>query len=84
MTCLNGIVQSYRKTEKVFLYNKRCSMCAPRVTRHTSIRYSSSCHTRVNMSASLFFTTVMIRAFRSARSRGNGGTNTLHEMHVAQ
>jgi hypothetical protein len=31
-------------------------MCAPRVTRHTSIRYSSSCHTRVNMSASIFFT----------------------------
>jgi hypothetical protein len=27
-------------------------MCAPRVTRHTSIRYSSSCHTRVNMGAS--------------------------------
>jgi len=26
-------------------------MCAPRVTRHTSIRYSSSCHTRVNMDA---------------------------------
>ena len=24
-------------------------MCAPRVTRHTWIRYSSSCHTRVNM-----------------------------------
>jgi len=26
-------------------------MCAPRLTRHTSIRYSSSCHTRVNKSA---------------------------------
>jgi hypothetical protein len=24
-------------------------MCAPRVTRQTSIRYSSSCHTRFNM-----------------------------------
>ena len=24
-------------------------MCAPWVTRHTSIRYSSSCHTRINM-----------------------------------
>jgi hypothetical protein len=32
------------------------------VTRHTSIRYSSSCHTRVNMGASVFFTAVMIRA----------------------
>jgi len=24
-------------------------MCAPEVTRHTSIQYSSSCHTRFNM-----------------------------------
>ena len=24
-------------------------MCAPRVTRHTSIRYSGCCHTLVNM-----------------------------------
>jgi len=28
------------------------------------------------MGASVFFTVAMIRAFRSARSRGNGGTNT--------
>ena len=41
------------------------------------------CHTRVNMGASIFFTAAMIRAFRSARSLDNGGTNTLHEMHVA-
>ena len=40
--------------------------------------------TRFNKGASIFFTAAMIRAFRSARSRGNGGTNTLHEMHVAQ
>jgi len=51
-------------------------MCAPRVTRHTSIRYSSSCHTCVNMSASIFFAAAMIRGFRSTRSHGNGGTNT--------
>jgi hypothetical protein len=48
----------------------------------------SSCHTRINMGASIFFTASMIRAFRSARSRGNCGTNTrsltLHEMRVAQ
>ena len=50
-------------------------MCAPRVTRHASIRYSSSCHTRVNMGATIFFTAAMIRAFRSARSHGNVGTN---------
>ena len=67
-----------------FFYNYRCSVYAPLVKRHTSIRYSSSCHTRINMGASIFFTAAMICAFRSARSRGNGGTNTLHEMHVAQ
>jgi hypothetical protein len=52
-----------------FLYNYRCSMCAPRVTWHTSIRYSSSCHTCINMGASIFFTAAMIRAYRSARLR---------------
>ena len=30
----------------------------------------------LHMSASIFFTVAMIRAFRSARSHGNGGTNT--------
>ena len=72
------------KLEKFFFDHYICSMCAPRVTRHTAIRYSSSCHTRVNMGASIFFTAAMIRDLRSARSRGNGGTNTLHEMYVAQ
>jgi len=72
------------KLKKVFFYNYRCSVCAPLVTRHTSIRYSSSCHTRVNMRASIFFTAATILAFRSVRSNGNGGTNTLHEIHVAQ
>ena len=38
------------KLEKFFFDNQICSMCAPRVTLHTSIRYSSSCHTRVNTS----------------------------------
>ena len=86
MTYLNGIVHSLTKTEKVSFDNYSCSMCAPRVTRHTSIRYASSCHThtRVNMGASIFFTAAMIRAFRSARSRGNSGKNTVHEMHVSQ
>jgi len=68
----------------IFLDNWRCSMCAPRVTRHTWIRYSSSCHTRVNIGSLIFCTVAMIRAFRPAMSRGNGGTNTLYEMHVAQ
>ena len=43
--------------------------------------------THVNMGASIFFTDAMIRAVRSARSRGNGGTKrslSLHEMHVEQ
>ena len=40
---------STEKVKKFFLYNWRCSMCAPRVTRHTSIRYSSCCHTLLNM-----------------------------------
>ena len=34
-----------------FFHSYRCSLCAQQVTRHTSIRYSSSCHTRVNMGA---------------------------------
>ena len=52
-----------------FFDNFGCSMCAPRVTRHTSIRYSRSCHTRVKTGASIVFTAAMNRAFRSARSR---------------
>jgi hypothetical protein len=49
---LNLIVHSHRKTEKVFFFdNYKCMMCAPWVTQHTSIRYSSSCHTCVNRSA---------------------------------
>ena len=52
-------------------------MCAPLVKRHTSIRYSSACHARVNMVASILFTAAMIRAFRSARSRDNGPLCTL-------
>jgi len=65
------------KLKKLFFFDSwRCSMFASRVTRHTSIRYSSSCHTRVYMGASIFFTAAMIRVFRSVTSRGNGGTNT--------
>jgi hypothetical protein len=71
---LNRIVHSHRKTEKVFIDNERCLMHAPWVTWYTLIRYSSSCHKRVNMGALIFFTAAMIRAFRSVRSHGNGGT----------
>jgi len=40
--------------------------------------------THVNMGSSIFFTVAMIRAFRSARSRGNGTLRALHKMHIAQ
>jgi hypothetical protein len=49
---------------KMFSDNYRCSICAPRVTRHTSILYSTSYQTRVNMDASIFFTAAMIHASR--------------------
>jgi hypothetical protein len=52
------------KLKKFFFDNYRCSMCTPWVTWHTSIRSSSSCHIHVNMGASIFFTAVMIHAFR--------------------
>ena len=79
------LMELFTATGNLFYFdNSKFSMCAPLVTRHTSIRYSSFCNTRFNMGASIFFTALMIPAFRSARSRGNGGTNTLHEMHVAQ
>ena len=40
-------------------------------------------HTRVNMGASIFLTAATIRAFKSARSSGNGPLRTLHEIHFA-
>ena len=59
-------------------------MCEPRDTAHIDTIFKFLPQTRVNMGASIFFTAAIIRAFRSARSRGSDGTNTLHEMHVAQ
>ena len=59
-------------------------VCTTGDTAHIDTIFKFLPHTRVNMCASIFFTAALIRAFRSARSRGNGGTNTLHEMHVAQ
>ena len=79
------LITATRKLDFFFIQLEMSDVCTTGGTaRHTLIRYSSSCHTRVNMGASIFFTAAMIRAFRSARSRGNGGTNTVHEMHVAQ
>ena len=51
-------------------------VCTTGDTAHIDMIFKLLPHTRVNMGASAFFTAAMIRAFRSARSRGNGGTNT--------
>ena len=59
-------------------------VCRTGDTAHIDTIFKFLPHTRVNMDASIFFTAALIRAFRSPRSLGNGGTNTLHEMHVAQ
>ena len=59
-------------------------MCAPWVTRHTSIQYSSSCHTCANMGTLRFFSAAMICALKAAKSHSNGTLRNLHEMHVAQ
>jgi hypothetical protein len=61
-----------------FLQLEIFGVCTTGDTAHidTTIRYSSPCHTRVNMGASIFFTAAMIRTFRSAGSRGNDLTNT--------
>jgi len=59
-------------------------LCPTGDTAHIDTIFKFLPHTRVNMGASIFFTAPMICGFKSARSRGNGGTNTVHEMHVAQ
>jgi len=59
-------------------------VCTTGDTAHSDTIFKFLPHTRVNMGASIFFTAAMIRAFRSARSRGNVTLRTLHEMHVVQ
>ena len=62
--------------------NQWCvDVCTTGDTAHIDTIFKSFPHTSLNIRASIFFTAAMIRDFRSARSRG---TNTLHEMHVAQ
>jgi hypothetical protein len=51
-------------------------VCTTGDTAHIDTIFKFLSHTRVTMGASIFLTVAMIRAFRSARSRGNGGTNT--------
>jgi len=59
-------------------------VCTAGDTAHIDTIFKFLPHTSVNMGTSIFFTAAMIRAFMSAVSCGNGGTNTVHEMHVAQ
>ena len=66
----------------LFLQLEMFDVCTTGDTAHIDTILKFLPHIRVNMC--VFFTAAMIRAFRSARSRDNGGTNTLHEMHVAQ
>ena len=85
---VNGIVHSHRKTEKKFLGQPHMfHVCTTGDTAHIDMIFKFLPHTRVNMGTSIFFTAAMIRAFRSARSRGNGGERilctkcTLHSNH---
>jgi len=59
-------------------------VCPMSDTAHSDTIFQFLPHTHVNIGASVFFTAAMIRAFRAARSRDNGRTNTVHEMYVAQ
>ena len=67
-----------------FLQLEMFDVCTAGDTAHIDTIFKFLPHTRVKMGASILFTAAMIRAFRSARSRGNGTLRTLHEMHVAQ
>jgi hypothetical protein len=59
-------------------------VCTTGDTAHIDTIFMFLPYTRVNIGASIFFIAAMIRDFRSARSRDNGETNTLHEMQAAQ
>ena len=72
------------KLEKFFLTTTNVRCVHKGDTAHIDTIFKFLPHTRVNMGAAIFFTAAMICGFRSSRSRGNGWTNTLHEMHVAQ
>jgi len=52
-------------------------MCVSYQCVHTArIDMIFKCLLCINMNASIYFTAAMIRAFRSLRTHGNGGTNT--------
>jgi len=63
-------------------------MCTPQVTRHTSIRYSSSCHTHVSKWMHRYSSLLQWSVPLGQRGRmaivGRIPLRTLYEMHVAQ
>jgi len=64
------------KLKKVFfLQLQMYDVCTTGDMSHSDMIFKFY-HTCVNMGAWIFFTAAMICAFWSARSRGNGGTNT--------
>ena len=66
------------KLKKFFVLTTRCVRCVHHEW-HGTHRYDIqvlATHTRFNLGASVFFTAAMTRVFRSAKSRGNAGTNT--------
>jgi hypothetical protein len=70
-TYLIGIFHSHKKTERAFLWQLEMSdVRTTGDTAHIDTIFKFLPHTPVHMGASIFFTTAMIRTFRSARSRG--------------
>ena len=59
-------------------------VCTTGDTAHIDTIFKFLPHIRVNIGVSIFFTAAMIRAFRSAMTRGNVTLRNLHKMHVAQ
>ena len=83
---LNGIVHNHGKTEKSCFFFGQLQMfdvCTTGDTAYIDTIFKFLPRTRQHGCIDIFHCW-NDRAFRSARSRGNGGTNTLHEMHVAQ
>ena len=68
------LIELFTATRKLkkFLFWKleMFDVCTTGDTAHIDTIFKILPHTRVNMGASIFFTATMIRAFRSARSRG--------------
>jgi hypothetical protein len=77
-------MELFTATGFFFWQLQQFDVCTAGDTAHIDTILKFLPHTRVDMGASVFFTAAIIRAFRSARSRGSGTLRTVHEMHVAQ